>query len=467
MEDFAMLIDGKLTPGHGSIDVLNPATAQAFAKAPHASPAQLDLAVAAARRAFPGWRDTPVEDRRRVLLAMADVIEANAEELGRYLTMEQGKPLADAIGEARATAGAFRAFAAFDLPVKVIEDSQSRRVEAHRRPLGVVAAIVPWNFPLSLLAFKMPPALLAGNTMVIKPAATTPLSTLRIGALIADIAPPGVVNIISDDNDLGHLLSAHPDVRKVSFTGSTETGRKVMAGAAATLKRLTLELGGNDAAIVLDDVNPREVAGEIFRAAFRNSGQICIAIKRVYAHESIHDELCDEIARLANEAVVGDGLAEGVRFGPLQNKAQYHRVAGLIEDARTKGTIIAGGEPPEGPGYFIRPTVVKDVSNGVRVVDEEQFGPVLPIIKFSDIDDAIAMANDSPWGLGGSVWSGDWQRAADLAGRFESGTVWINQHGHLSPMIPFGGSKQSGFGVEMAEAGLEEFTQLQVISVLR
>jgi acyl-CoA reductase-like NAD-dependent aldehyde dehydrogenase len=467
MTALSFLIDGALEAGDETMTVINPATAQPEFECPRASIAQLDRAVAAAKNAFPGWKRTPVVERKAVLLKIADIIEANAAELARMLTQEQGKPIGDATGEVYGAAAFFRYFTSLDLPVKVIEDSEGKRVEAHRRPLGVVGAIIPWNFPLILMAFKVPPALLAGNTIVVKPAATTPRATLRLFELAKDVIPAGVINVIADANDLGGAITSHPDIRKVSFTGSTATGRKVMAGAAEMLKRITLELGGNDAGIVLDGVDPKIVAPKIFGAAFQNSGQVCIAMKRVYVHDSIYDAMCLELAALANAAVIGDGLEQGTQYGPLQNKMQYDRVLELIEDSRAHGNIIAGGETPDRPGYFIRPTIVRDITDGTRLVDEEQFGPVLPVIRFFDSEDALARANASPWGLGGSIWSADLDRAYDLAGRMEAGTVWINKHADLAPNIPFGGAKQSGLGTELGEEGLLEFTQLQIINMAR
>ncbi|HLN09364.1 MAG TPA: aldehyde dehydrogenase family protein, partial [Xanthobacteraceae bacterium] len=385
----------------------------------------------------------------------------------RLLTQEQGKPIADATGEVMGMAAFFRYFATLDLPMKVIEDGEGRRVEAHRRPLGVIGAIIPWNYPLLILSFKLPPALLAGNTLVVKPAPTTPLSTLKFAALIADLLPPGVINVIADANDLGDALTHHPDVRKISFTGSTATGRKVMASAAETLKRITLELGGNDAGVVLDDADPKTVAPGIFKGAFENSGQVCLAIKRLYVHESIYDELCSELAELANAAIVDDGLKQGTQLGPLQNRMQYEKVKGFLEDAKANGRIVAGGEVMDRPGYFVRPTIVRDIAEGSRLVDEEQFGPVLPVIKYSDSDEVIRRANATTYGLGASVWSSDPKRAYEVAGRIEAGTVWINKHLDMAPHIPFGGAKQSGLGVEFGEEGLAEFTQLQVINMAR
>ena len=464
MDEFPLLIGGCLVPGDAKAPVINPANEAAVALCDRASVAQLDAAVRAAADAFPVWSATPLEERAAALAAAADIIQANAAEIGALLTAEQGKPLAVAVQEAATLAMAFRFFAASRLEEKVLEESAIRRVVKRRRPLGVVAAIVPWNFPLSLLGFKLPPALVAGNTVVVKPAATTPLSALRIGALIKDVFPAGVLNVIADQDDLGPHLTRHPDVAKISFTGSTATGVKVMENAAQGLKRITLELGGNDAALVLPDVDIDDVAAKIFEQSFRNSGQVCIAMKRVYVHDAIYDAFCAAIAKLADAAVVGDGAETGTEIGPLQNKAQYERVLKLLEVARVDGTIIAGGEAPEGPGYFVRPTVVRDIEDGSLLVDTEQFGPILPLIRFSDIDDALRRINRSIYGLGGSIWTADEVAGAKLARQIEAGTVWINKHAELLPTIPFGGAKMSGLGVELGSEGLEEFTQVQVIN---
>jgi acyl-CoA reductase-like NAD-dependent aldehyde dehydrogenase len=467
MTDYPMLINGALIAGAAEQDVINPATEQVVAKAPHASAEQINEAIAAAKQAFPAWSARSVKDRAAVLVAIAEIVEAHADELGRILTLEQGKPLHYAQGEARGVAGMLRYYAGLDLPVEVLEDSDSRRVEIHRQPLGVVAAIIPWNFPLSLLGTKIANALLTGNTVVAKPAATTPLATLRLGALIKDVVPAGVLNIVADANDLGGVMTAHPDVRKVSFTGSTATGKKVMASAAADLKRVTLELGGNDAAIVLDDVDPKKVAPGLFQGAFFNSGQVCLAVKRIYADDSIYDPLVEELATLARSAIVGDGLEQGTQFGPLQNKQQYERVKELLEDARQHGTIVAGGELPEREGYFIPPTIVRDIEDGTRIVDEEQFGPVLPVVRVKNAEDALARANASSYGLGGSVWSSDTARAAAIAARMESGTTWVNKHLDMAPTIPFAGAKSSGVGVEYGTEGLHEFTQIHVVNIAK
>ena len=464
MSDYHLLIGGALVPGETTMPVINPATEEVLTDCPRASKDQLDAAVAAAKAAFPAWAATPITERRRLIGKMADIIEAHANDLARILTSEQGKPLADATGEVLGMAGFFRYLASLDLPMRVLERSGDRQVEAYRRPLGVVGAIIPWNFPLLILGFKLPPALLAGNTLVVKPAPTTPLSTLRFAELVKDVLPASVLNVIADANDLGDPMTKHPDIRKISFTGSTATGQKVMASAAQTLKRITLELGGNDAGIVLDDVDPKTVAPGIFDGAFQNSGQVCLAIKRLYVHESVYDEICDELVAIAKSTVVDDGSKQGTKLGPLQNKMQYEKVKAFLDDAHKNGKVIAGGAAMDRPGYFIAPTIVRDIAEGSKLVDEEQFGPVLPVIKYSDSDDVIRRANASSYGLGASVWSSDPKRAHEIATRIEAGTVWINKHLDMAPHIPFGGAKQSGIGTEFAEEGLAEFTQLQIIN---
>ncbi|ABQ67968.1 aldehyde dehydrogenase [Rhizorhabdus wittichii RW1] len=463
LTEYKLLIDGALCDGASSMAVLNPATEEILARCPRASLAQLDQAVAAAKRAAPLWAATPIEARRSALRKIAEILRANATELARLLTQENGKPLSIASIEIEFSAKFFEYFAELDLSPKIVDKSFGGQAELQRRPLGVVAAIIPWNFPVLIVAFKLPAALLAGNTVVLKPAPTTPLATLRIGELLKDVLPPGVLNIITDDNDLGAALSSHPDIAKVTFTGSAATGRKVMTSAANTLKRLTLELGGNDAAIVLDDVDCRAVAQDVFMGAFQNSGQVCLALKRLYVHESIYDEMCEALKAIAEQSIVGNGLDEGVQLGPIQNRMQYEKLKGILEDSAEQGTILTGGLMEDRAGYFIRPTIVRDISEGARLVDEEQFGPILPVIKYTDPEDALRRANDSEYGLGGSIWSSDVERARALANRLQSGTIWINTHMGMSPEIPFGGAKQSGIGLEFGEEGLAEFTQLTCI----
>lgn len=463
---YHLLIDGEAHPGVSRFDVVNPASAKPFAQCPKADEALLNRAVAAASKAFPAWAATPIDERARLVEALAGALEARVPEFASLLTAEQGKPLDQATKEVMGCVGVMRVFAGMRLEPRVLRDEGGQRIVEHRTPLGVVAAIAPWNFPLLLLANKIGPALVAGNTMVCKPAPTTPLTTLLLGELCREILPPGVVNIICDENELGPALTTHPDIAKISFTGSTATGRKVMASAAGGLKRVTLELGGNDASIVLDDVDPVQVARKVFEGSMRNAGQICVAIKRVYVPESLYDAFCAELARLAGEAVVDDGANQGAQIGPVQNRAQFEKVSALIEDSRQRGKVIAGGERLDRPGYFIPPTIVRDIADDAPLVREEQFGPVLPVLKYRDIDDLLARVNGTEYGLGGTVWGNDMARAIEVAERVSSGTVWVNQLMSIDPRIPFRGLKQSGFGTEMGEEGFAEYTQATIINAV-
>ena len=465
MSEYKLLINGELCDGTSTFGVINPATEEIIAQCPIASEAQLDQAVAAATVASRLWSALPIENRQQKLLDISDAIGEKTEAIATLLVQEQGKSMAQAQGEVGFAQAWCQHFATQSLPVEILVDNDEQRIEIHRKPLGVVAGIMPWNFPFLISVYKLAPAILVGNSIILKPAPSTPLTSLLLGDIIKDILPAGVVQILSDDNSLGKAITTHPGIAKISFTGSTPTGKAIMAAASGTLKRLTLELGGNDAGIVLDDVNPKEAAEGIFGSAFLNSGQVCIALKRLYVHESIYDEMCDEIAALADASIVGNGMDASTQYGPVQNKAQYEKVISYIDDARENGNIIAGGDIPEGPGYFVPLTVVRDIVDGTRVVDEEPFGPVLPIIKYSTVDEALAKANSSIYGLGGSVWSSDSERGSAVAQRLEAGTVWVNQHCAFGPHIPFPPAKQSGMGVEWGIEGLGELTAMQVVNI--
>ncbi|HUG37529.1 MAG TPA: aldehyde dehydrogenase family protein [Candidatus Limnocylindrales bacterium] len=467
MSDFALILDGRAVPGDGSFGVVNPATGQVFAQAPECGRSQLDAAMEAAARAFPAWsRDE--ERRRRALGACADVIQARVDELAPLLTQEQGKPLARAREELLGAAVWFRYTASLPIPVEVVQDDENVRVEVRRRPHGVVGAITPWNYPVLLAVWKVAPALLAGNTVVLKPSPFTPLATLSLGEILQEALPPGALNVVSGGDALGAWITSHPRVRKISFTGSVETGKKVAAAAAPDLKRVTLELGGNDAAIVLGDADPKRVAEKLFWGAFTNSGQVCSAIKRLYVPERLQAPLVEALAELARGVKVGAGLEPGSQLGPVNNKPQFDRVLELVEDARKSGgTVVTGGAPLAGGGYFIPPTLVTGLAEGTRLVDEEQFGPALPVLTYRDLDDAVERANRTQYGLSGSVWGADLERATEVAGRLECGTAWVTQHLAILPGAPFGGAKWSGIGVENGPWGLLGFTEIQTVNIAK
>lgn len=462
-----LLIDGKLVAGADHLPVINPATGQELAQAPRADADQLQQAVAAARRAFPAWAARSYAERRALLEQLADGIEARFEDFARLLTLEQGKPLDQARFEIGGTIAGLRWFAAQELAPHEIRDTPDERITELRVPLGVVAAITPWNFPLILLVVKLGPALITGNVVIAKPAPTTPLTTLLLGEVAAPILPPGVFQTLVDANDLGPLLTTHPGIDQVSFTGSTATGKKVLASTVDSLKRFTLELGGNDAALVLDDAAVERVAPAIFRAATVNAGQVCLAAKRVYAPRALYDALCAALGDLARSAVVGDGLEQGTQIGPVQNAAQFAKLQAYLAEASAEGTIVAGGAALDRPGYFVAPTIVRDLPEQSRLVQEEQFGPILPVLPYDDLDAAIAAINASDYGLGGTVWTSDPARGEAVAARINSGTVWVNRHLDLPFDVPFGGAKQSGIGRQQGLEGMAEFTQARVINLAK
>ncbi len=466
MSYYEAVIGGRKVDADSHIEVINPSTGERVGSCPDCTDEQLDAAVDAAGKAFKTWSKTSDQERVNALNAMADFVEANAEELSRLLTQEQGKPL-KGVGsefELQGCIGWLRATAGMSLPVKTLEDSDEREALLFRKPVGVVASVTPWNWPLMIAIWHLAPAIRVGCTVVIKPASNTPLSTLRMVEILNEALPPGVLNVVT--GDVGHKLPSHPGISKVVFTGSTAVGKKVMANASASLKRLTLELGGNDAGIVLPDANISDIAEGLFWGAFINNGQTCAALKRLYVHESQYDQVCEALTEIASSMPMGDGLDENNIFGPIQNKSQFNLVSELVEDAKAQGgRVLCGGKAIEGKGFFYPLTVLADVTDGMRVVDEEQFGPVLPIIKYSDVSNAIERANASEFGLGGSVWSTDIERAKEVAAQIESGSVWINGHGEVLPHVPFGGVKSSGVGVEFGIEGLEEYTTTQSMHI--
>jgi acyl-CoA reductase-like NAD-dependent aldehyde dehydrogenase len=446
-----------------TIPVVNPATGRAFALAPAVTPEQLSGVFETAQAAFPEW--SADEDRRRqVLRDFATALRADIDTIAPILTAEQGHPLADSVGELEASARWLDYYADLELPREIIRDDAEAYEEVVRRPMGVVSAITPWNVPIALAMWKIAPALRAGNTIVVKPSQFTPMATLALGRLARGIVPDGVLNVVS--GKLGSEMVSHPIPRKVSFTGSTDVGKTVALNAAADLKRVTLELGGNDPAIVLADVDVAEMAERLFWNGFMNNGQICFAAKRVYAHRDVKDQLVEALAEVAKLVKVADGMAAGAQLGPVNNRAQFDRVSELVDDAVQGGArVVAGGARLGDEGYFYAPTIIDRVDDGVRVVDEEQFGPVMPIVSFTDEADAVRRANASEYGLTASVWSGDAEHALALAHGIDAGQVGINRHGRgVRPHLPFGGHKWSGIGVENGPWGLYGFTEIQVLA---
>jgi acyl-CoA reductase-like NAD-dependent aldehyde dehydrogenase len=464
-DKYQMIIHGRQVATDRVVEVLNPANGSVFATVARAGRGTIDEAVASARQAFPAWAAVPYSERVAIMRKIGDVLAGHADELGRIITTEQGKPIADAVGEV-VQGSMLAAYLADNVSFEpvVYPSAAGSRIVEHREPLGVVAAITPWNYPLALLWVKMLPALIAGNTVIVKPAATTPLSTVRVVQILNELLPPGVLNVVCDDNDLGGEITSHPGVDKIAFTGSTATGSKVMASAAPSIKRVTLELGGNDPAIVLLDVDVADAAGRVYAAATMNAGQVCLAAKRIFVPSRIYDEFCDELVRHAKAEIVGDGLDPATTMGPIQNAMQYAKTQSYLEDAHRSGTVIAGGAVIEGPGYFVEPTIVRDIPDNARLVREEQFCPVVPVLSYHDIDDVVARANSTEYGLGGTVWGRDLDRAFDVAQRIESGTVWINQHMAFDFGVSARGAKHSGLGGEFGEEGYEAFTQAYVIN---
>ncbi|MGH1416422.1 MAG: aldehyde dehydrogenase family protein [Pelagimonas sp.] len=469
---FALTINGKPAQTAETFEVINPATGDSAATCALGTVSDLDAAVAAARSAFPGWAATPDQERADALNKIADLIEANAAELSTLITQEQGKPqtgpganfeVGGAVGWTRVTAG-------LSLEPEVLIDNDEERVELHREPVGVVASITPWNWPLMIGIWHIMPAIRIGCTVVIKPSPYTPLSTLKLVELInaAGILPPGVLNAVTGDAEVGDRISSHPDIDKITFTGSIPTGRRIMERAGPTLKKLTLELGGNDAGIILPGTDISTLIEPLFWGTFINAGQTCSCLKRLYVHEDDVETVGAALAEFVSAIPVGDGMQEGNLIGPLSNEMQFKKVSAMVEDAKAKGAkVLAGGSASDGPGYFYPLTVLTGCTAEMDVVRDEQFGTVVPIIAYKTIDEAVSAANSLEVGLGASVWGNDTAEATEIAKQLQAGTRWVNRHAVLNPTVPMGGVKQSGIGVEFSEEGLREYTTVQVLSIAK
>lgn len=465
--DYCMTINGKQVSAENSFSVLNPANRQVIASVPHASGVQLDEAVAAARNAFASWSKTPLETRQRAVAAIGEAIEQHAEEFIALLTREQGKPRAGAEWEIFGSAIWCREIAKQSLPDELVEESAARRVITRFAPLGVVGGITPWNFPVLLAMWKIAPALLTGNCIIVKPSPFTPLCTLKLAEICQAFLPPGVFSVVTGGDELGKWMTAHPGIDKVAFTGHTDTGKSVMRSAAGTLKRITLELGGNDPAIVLPDVDPDKVAPELFWAAFQNNGQFCNSTKRLYVHEDVYDRVLAALVAYAATVKVGDGALADTQLGPIQNAPQYAKVREYFDDCRDNGYrfAIGGSIDTDMAGWFVPVTLVDNPPESSRIVQEEPFGPILPVLKWSDEDEVIARANASPFGLGASVWGSDLAAVQRIGAQLDAGTVWLNEIHQYSPHQAFGGHKQSGVGCENSLHGLMEYTNWQTITL--
>jgi acyl-CoA reductase-like NAD-dependent aldehyde dehydrogenase len=465
-----LTIGGRQAATSAFFDVVNPLDESIVGRCPQGDAALVDEAVRAARAAFPAWSALPDAERVAKLLQIADHIEKHHTELATLVTREQGKPQSGP-GANLEVGGAVawtRATASLSLPEEVIQDDDKGRIVIARKPVGVVASITPWNWPLLIATWHLMPAVRVGCTVVIKPSPFTPLSTLRLVELMNDLLPPGVVNVVTGGPDVGSHLTDHPDVNKVVFTGSIATGKKVMESASRSLKRVTLELGGNDAGVILPGTDIEPLLEELFWGCFINAGQTCAALKRLYVHEGQYEDVVKRFAEYVAKIPVGDGLDPGTLIGPISNQMQFDKVSSMVEDARSRGArIVTGGKRAAARGWLYPLTVIAEATDDMRVVKEEQFGPVIPILRYGSIEEAIRRANALDVGLGGSVWGNDANEAARYASRLECGTAWVNQHGTLHPLAPFGGVKCSGIGVEFNVDGLKEYTTVQVLNVAR
>ncbi|KAK3312088.1 aldehyde dehydrogenase domain-containing protein [Apodospora peruviana] len=468
---FYNVIDNSLTPTKHTRHAINPSTEEPLPEVPVSTQEDVDDAVRAGQEAFTAWKELSYEERAGYITKFTDAIEANLEGLTEMLGKEAGKPIPSAGMEFALVMGHLRETVKLRIPDEVVEDSEERTATIRYTPLGVGVGIIPWNFPILLAIGKLDAALLTGNTFIWKPSPYTPYTSLKIGELGAKIFPPGVLQVLSGNEDLGPKLTAHPGVAKISFTGSTATGKKVMQSCAATLKRVTLEMGGNDAAIVCEDVDIAAVIPKVSMLSFIHSGQICMVIKRVYVHEKIYDEFLEKMAAFVKNLKVAPAGDPEAMLGPIQNAMQFGKVKDLYNEIGRQGwQTVLGGLPdqqnrPAEKGFFMPPTIIANPPDDSRIVVEEPFGPIIPVLKWSDEKDVIRRANDTMMGLGASVWSSDIERASRMAKKLEAGSIWVNTHFELSPHMQFGGHKWSGMGVDWGVLGMKGWCNPQAFWV--
>jgi acyl-CoA reductase-like NAD-dependent aldehyde dehydrogenase len=475
-----MLIGGewRQAAAHEELEVLNPATEEVVDTVPAGSTEDVELAVATAKRAFADWSRTDVEQRAAILFRAAALIEEHAADLAATLTAEQGKPLAEARGEVTHLAHGIHFYAEAATKVRGgYQELPSTFGPAYglviRRPMGVCAAITPFNFPLTLLGTKVAPALVSGNTVVAKPAATTPLATLEVARLFAEAGvPDGALNVVTGrGSEIGDALIAHPDVRRVAFTGSTAVGRHVVAVAGPDLKRVTLELGGSDPVIVCADADVDAAVKAVIIGRYWNAGQACLGCKRVFVHDSVYDAFVEQLVDRVARYEPGDGTIKAekpkLRMGPIHTRAGRDELLEQIDDSTRSGgeLLIGGGTAGHDRGFFLEPAVIASPGEHSRVMREEVFGPVLPVVRFGDFDEAIRRANDTPYGLGSSIWTHDARLIHRAAQEIESGMTWVNQIHYGYDELPFGGVKASGFGKEHGIEALDSYVEIKSVVV--
>ncbi|KAJ9421096.1 Aldehyde/histidinol dehydrogenase [Fusarium oxysporum] len=454
---FQNVINNELTPTAETRRAICSSTEEPLWESPVSTQEDVDRAVSAAKAAYPAWRKLSQDERAAYLTKFADAVEAHQKEFTELLCREAGKPPQAAGVEMFFVMQNLRTVPTMRLKEEKPEDNDDRTAIVRYVPLGVGVGIVPWNFPMVLGIGKAIPAMMAGNTFIWKPSPYSPYTALKLAEIGAKVLPPGVFQALSGGDNLGPMLTAHPHVAKVSFTGSTEVGKKIMASCAATLKRVTLELGGNDAAIVLEDVDIPTVAAKVATYAYLHTGQICMAIKRIYVHESIYDEFLAAVTGFLDAVKTGDYTDAEAFFGPIQNKMQFEKLQKLYEEVDKQGWKRAYGSAPEKreKGYFIHPVLIDNPPEDSLIVQTEPFGPIVPIMKWSSEEEVIRRANGTDLGLGASVWGKDVARAQRIAEELEAGSIWVNTHFELGANVPFGGHKQSGLGMDWGEVGLK------------